>query len=317
MRLPRPYNPPPMKIRRAVVTAASPEQRELPLQRLIDRDGVEKSALRIVLDEAAGAGVETIAVVHHPGDRETYAQAAGAGGSRGAAPLTAKLEFVEQREQRGYGHALLAARAFVGDEPFLHLVGDHLYVRRDPGAAILQAVDAASCARQVVAAAEAEGAAISAVQSTREGLLGRFGAVGGPKAPARADAWKIEVVLEKPTPTQAEQQLFAPGLRAGHYLCFFGIHVLTPAVMPLLEDEIMRAGPGARVPLTAALARLCRQERHFALAVAGQRHDLGERFGLLFAQIALALSGGDRDEVLTRLLELTLQRERAREGHLR
>lgn len=293
-----------MKIRHAVVTAAGPDQRQLPLQRLVDRDGVEKSALRIVLEEAASGGVESIVVVHHRGDGEAYAKAAGDPGPR--------LEFVEQREPRGYGDALLAAREAIGDEPFLHLVGDHLYLRGD-GAA-----EGKSCARQVVEAAEAEQAAVSAVQPTREGLLTSFGAVGGPRlaargaATSRRDAWTIDAVLEKPTPTEAEQKLAAAGLRAGHYLCFFGIHALTPALFPLLEKEIAAAAPHARVPLSPALARLCRQERHLALAVDGQRHDLGARHGVLYAQLALALAGRDRDEVLTRLLELLVQKERAR-----
>ena len=38
----------------------------------------------------------------------------------------------------------------------------------------------------------------------------------------------IDKVIEKPTPTIAEQKLIIPGLRAGHYLCFFGMHVLSP-----------------------------------------------------------------------------------------
>ena len=283
------------KVRKAVVTAASPEQRQLPLQRLVDRDGVEKSALRIVLEEAASAGVESIVVVHHPGDRDAYAKAA-------AEPESAtfpKLHFVEQKGPRGYGHALLVARDAVGEEPFLHLVGDHLYLRHGEK----------SCARQVVEAAEKEDASISAVQPTREGLLTRFGAVGGPRLQTRSDAWTIEAVLEKPTPTEAEQKLVAPGLRAGHYLCFFGVHVLTPAVFRLLLDEIGQSKDGERVPLAAALARLCRQERHLALSIEGTRQDLGHKYGVLFAQIALAMSGGDRDEILTRLLELMIQRE--------
>jgi UTP--glucose-1-phosphate uridylyltransferase len=295
-----------MRIRHAVVTAAGPDQRSLPLQRLIDRDGVEKSALRIVVEEAASGGVETIVVVHHRFDGDSYAKAAGDPGPR--------LRFVEQREPRGYGDALLAAREHVGDEPFLHLVGDHLYLRRPPARDATHdpargAGAAESCARQVVEAAAAEKCSVSAVQPTREGLLTSFGAVGGPRLASRADAWTIDTVLEKPTPTEAEQKLVAPGLRAGHYLGFFGIHALTPAIFPLLEEEVARAGPGGKATLSAALARLCRQERHLALAVAGRRHDLGARYGVLVAQVALALAGGDRDEVMTRLLELVVQRE--------
>jgi UTP--glucose-1-phosphate uridylyltransferase len=102
-------------------------------------------------------------------------------------------------------------------------------------------------------------------------------------------------VIEKPTPTEAEQRLMVPGLRAGHYLCFFGMHVLTPTVMDFL---------GPRFTLSAALAELARREQYLALERANRRYDIGVRYGLLTAQLALALSGRDRDQVLSQLVEL-------------
>ena len=90
-------------------------------------------------------------------------------------------------------------------------------------------------------------------------------------------------MVEKPTPTEAEQRLIVPGLRAGHYLCFFGMHVLTPAVMDLLGEDVRRAegGPGAGrtapVQLSPALDRLASRERYLALEVPGQRYNIGVR----------------------------------------
>ena len=89
--------------------------------------------------------------------------------------------------------------------------------------------------------AEAEACAVSAVQATRENLLPYYGTVGGRRVPGQRDLYAVETVVEKPTPTEAEQRLIVPGLRAGHYLCFFGMHVLTPAVMELLGAEVARA----------------------------------------------------------------------------
>ena len=62
-----------MRIQKAVITAAGPTQRSLPLQTLVDRDGEEKSALAIVLEEAQSAGVEDVCVIVHPGDEDSYA----------------------------------------------------------------------------------------------------------------------------------------------------------------------------------------------------------------------------------------------------
>ena len=267
-----------MHITKALITAAGRRQRTLPLQTLIDRDGVEKSVLRILVEEVIAAGIDDIALVIRPGDEKAYADVAGEHAGR--------LHFIPQTEPLGYGHAIYCARDFVDGDPFLHLVGDHLYVSRD----------GQGCAQRLVEVATRQGCAVSAVQATREHLLPYYGAVGGRRLAGRDDLYRIETVIEKPTPTQAEQHLIAPGLRAGHYLCFFGMHVLT-------ADH--RAG----LPLSAALDELARREQYLAFQQQAQRFDVGVKYGLLTAQMALALNGKDRDEVLARLLELLAMRE--------
>ncbi len=293
-----------MKIRKAVITAAGPDQRELPLQRLVDRDGSAKSALRLLLDEAAAAGIGEVAIIVHPDDGERYAAATGApgGAPRVADGVEPKLHFVPQAAARGYADALLQARDFVGDEPFLHLVGDHLFLPRGE----------LRPAAELVAVAQREGAAVSAVQSTRESHLREYGVVGGPRVAGRERLFAIDAVLEKPTPTEAEQTLFVPGLRAGHYLCFFGMHVLPAAIFDALAQALRDAAEPRRVSLTHALATLPGRARWLALEVAATRFNLGEKYGLLIAQLALGLSGRDRDDVLAQVTELLLAREKGR-----
>ncbi len=277
-----------MKITKAIITAAGRNQRLLPLQTLIDRDGETKSVLCIIVEEALRAGMEEICVVVCPGDETAYAKAAGEHASA--------LSFVQQEAPLGYGHAIYCARSFVDDAPFLHLVGDHLYVSRQNK----------GCAQQLVEVAEAEACAVSAVQASHERLLPYFGAVGGRRVPGKADLYLIEDVIEKPTPTEAEQRLMVPGVRAGHYLCFFGMHVLTPTVMDILGRRVREAGERGGVDLSGALAELATRERYLALEKLGWRYDVGVKYGLLRAQLALALSGRDRDEVLTQFLELLM-----------
>ncbi len=280
-----------MKVSKAVITAAGPGQRTLPMQTLIDRDGAEKSVLRIIVEEALRAGVDDICVVARPGDEAAYAEAAGDHAGR--------LRFALQEKPLGYGHAVFCAREFVGDEAFLHLVGDHLYVSRTER----------GCAQKLVEAAEAEECAVSSVQATRESLLPYFGAVGGRRMPGKPDLYAVETVIEKPTPTEAEQRLLSPGLRAGYYLCFFGMHVLTPTVFDILADHLAAAGESGGVNLSDALAVLAQREQYLALEQRDWRYDVGVRYGLLSAQLALALSGRDRDLVLSKLLELLAMRE--------
>jgi UTP--glucose-1-phosphate uridylyltransferase len=159
------------------------------------------------------------------------------------------------------------------------------------------------CARQLVEIAAAEDCAVSAVQPTHESKLPFFGAVGGRRLAGRAGLYAIKDVLEKPTPTVAEERLIVPGLRTAHYLCFFGMHVLTPAVMELLQG-FMAAEADRKTHLSTALAELARREHYLAAELAGRRYDIGAKYGLLTAQLALGLAGRDREDVLTGLVEL-------------
>jgi UTP--glucose-1-phosphate uridylyltransferase len=120
----------------------------------------------------------------------------------------------------------------------------------------------------------------------------------------------VETVIEKPTPTEAEQRLMVSGIRAGYYLCFFGIHVLTPTLMDLL-GHMLQGSANSVVTLSAALAELARREQYLALEEDGRRYDIGARYGLLVAQLALALSGHDRNQVLSQIVELLADRQMA------
>jgi UTP--glucose-1-phosphate uridylyltransferase len=280
-----------MKITKAVITAAGKGQRHLPLQTLIDRDGHQKPVLSIIIEEAVRAGITDTCIVVHPDDEAAYRSLAG--------DHVGRLSFIHQAEQRGYGHAVWCARDFVRGEPFLHLIGDHLYVSRGTK----------GCAQRVVELAEAESCAVSAVQATREGLLPNYGAIAGKRIQGRNDVTVIEKVIEKPTPTEAEQQLLVPGLRAGSYLCFFGIHVLTPMVMELLDLGMNESTDGRLSTISGALHTLGRKQRYLALEMDDYRYNLGVTYGLLNAQLALALSGKDREEVLGMLMEQLLVRE--------
>ena len=277
-------------VRKAVITAAAKSQRTLPLQTLIDRDGNEKSLLQILIEQSLAAGVENIAVIVFSGDEQSYAQ--------GAGTYASSVTFVPQDQPRGYGHAIHCAHSFTKDDPFLHIVGDHLYVNsRDTSSAL-----------RMVELAQKERCSVSGVRLTRESLLSRFGTVGGRRISQESNVYRVDTVVEKPTPTEAEQRLLVSGVRSGYYLCFSGIHVLTPAVMEILDRKLAEDA-ATRVTLVDALAVLARQEQYLAIEDDGRRYDLGAPYGLLIAQLALALNGRNRAEVLTQIMELLVDRE--------
>lgn len=315
-----------MQVRKAVITAAGRGSRQqgageiMPaaMNLVVDRDGVVKPVLQVIAEEALASGIEQIGVIAAPRDEEIFrrafqpgprpsAPAAGAGEDRDWQALGRRLHFIVQSEPLGYGHAVWCARSFVGSEPFLLLVSDHLYVSGEER----------RCARQVLDLAAQEGCSVAAVQATREHLIHRFGTVAGKRIAGRANVFAIETVVEKPTPSLAEQRLHVPGLRVGHYLCFFGMHVLTPTLMEILDQHVEQGRrSGEAIGLSPALQELAGRERYLAVQANGRRYDVGARYGLLEAQVALAMAGVDRELVLARLMELLLQREQDRAAAL-
>ncbi|MEM6363152.1 MAG: sugar phosphate nucleotidyltransferase [Planctomycetota bacterium] len=279
-----------MRVCKAVITAASPNQNTLPLQRLVDGHGDEKTALQLIIEETLSAGIEEIAVVIRPGDEANYRHAAGS--------AISGVTFIAQDQPLGYADALLRAEPFVGDDAFLHLVGDHLY---------LSSINK-TCASQLVEMACRHECPVSAVQSTREHRLPYFGIVGGTSVPQHDGLYEVRRVVEKPTPTYAEQQLITPGLRSGHYLGYFGMHVLTRTVLDALH-EVVADESLERPSLSDAAAKLPARGRYLAHQLHGRRYNIGVQYGTLIAQLAIGLSGRDREMLLAELVELLASRE--------
>ncbi|TWU04246.1 sugar phosphate nucleotidyltransferase [Stieleria varia] len=274
-----------MQVRKAVITAAGPRQNRLPLQQLVSRHGDDKTALQLIVEETLAAGVEEICVVIKPGDQAAYELASG--------EHLGSLHFVQQPKSLGYADAIYRAKDFTGNDAFLHLVGDHLY---------LSQTDVA-CAKQLIDVAGDCECSVSAVQATRENKLPYFGIVSGTHVAQRKGLYTVDRVVEKPTPTFAEQELVTAGLRSGHYLGFFGMHVLTADIMPAIE-QVLHTDLAILPTLSDALEVLRTKHQYCAFEVQGTRHNLGIRYGLLIAQLAIGLSGRDRDLILTEMVDL-------------
>ncbi|HEV3121488.1 MAG TPA: sugar phosphate nucleotidyltransferase [Isosphaeraceae bacterium] len=313
-----------MQVTKAVITAAGRGARQYPasdtvqkaMLPLVDRDGLSKPVLQIIAEEALQSGIEEICVVSAPGDEAYYRrqfrsyaghlQSAFKGvdwadeQAKRLAELEARLRFAVQPEPEGYGHAVWCAREFVGGEAFLLLLGDHLYISSEPR----------RCARQLIELATMEECAVSAVQATREHLIHQYGTLSGKRLHDRPDVYLIDEIIEKPNPTLAELRLQVPGLRAGHFLCFFGMHVLTPGVFELLDD-LVRSDQRelGQIQLTTALHALARREKYLALETRGSRFNLGVKFGVVESQIALGLAGVERERMLAMLLESVVRIE--------
>lgn len=318
-----------MKIKKAIITAAARGERLYPVGDTVqkamlpiaDLDGVHKPILQIIAEEALASGVEEICLICAPGDEQRYTEAfqtlknnltRAFGGIDWArqqaekiAHLMEHLHFVVQEETLGFGHAVWCGRHFVGDDPFLLLLGDHLY-RSD--------IPPKRCATQLVELATAEACSVSAVNPTPEHLITHYGTLTGRHVPAQRGVYEIEKILEKPSVSQAELELQTPGLRAGYYLCFLGMHVLEAPIFAILDQYMGSLPAGTDIMLTPALQQLAADYKYLAMEVKGRRFNLGTRFGWLDAQVAFALDSVHSEELLTSILTQIVEAQQRKGG---
>lgn len=302
------------KVRKAVITAAGKGTRQYPASTavqkemfpMVDRDGLTKPVIQIIGEEAIDSGIEEICIITQPGEESLYrdyfkrldddmvkafrgkdwaileSEKLGAFGER--------LHFAEQHSPEGFGHAVYQAKKFVGDDPFLLLLGDHVYISDVKD----------RCARQLIKVYEQYMLdAVTGVQPTVERQLHLFGTIRGNPIDAAKGIYKAELIIEKPSIEEAREKLATPGLPAGNYLAHFGMHVFSPRIFDSLEHLIKNnLREKGEIQLTAAQEHLRQQtEKYWAVITQGQRYDTGIPYGLMETQLALALNGVHRTEI--------------------
>jgi UTP--glucose-1-phosphate uridylyltransferase len=302
------------KVRKAVITAAGKGTRQYPASTavqkemfpMVDRDGLTKPVIQIIGEEAIDSGIEQICIVTQPGDEKQYreyfrrlsddmvkafrgkdwaileSEKLGAFGER--------LSFAEQHSPEGFGHAVYQAKKFVGDEPFLLLLGDHVYISDVKD----------RCARQLIKVYEQYMLdVVTGVQPTVERLLHLFGVIRGEPVDPAKGIYKAGLIIEKPDIETAREKLATPGLPAGNYLAHFGMHVFSPRIFDSLEYLIKNnLREKNEIQLTAAQEHLRQHtDKYWAVIAQGQRYDTGIPYGLMETQLALGLNGIHRTEI--------------------
>lgn len=292
-------------VRKAVITAAGRGTRLYPATQsvrkpmfpLVDTDGFAKPVVQIVIEDALAAGIEEICIVISPGEEQMYRdhfrglapeEAVAYQGKSGMMDMSARLaemsgilSFVPQLTPEGYGHAVYQARDFVGDEPFLLMLGDHVYTTTQKK----------RCAAQLCECfADSEAAAMTAVQVTSAAELHLFGAM---KGRAVADGiYAVEQIVEKPSIECASEHLATPGLEAGTYLCHFGMHVfpgqIFEALSHFVDGDIREKGEIQLTNAQERLRQLLPDGAYACCTIDGTRHDAGNPTGLIETQQALA-----------------------------
>lgn len=319
-----------MKIRKAVITAAGRGTRMYPatttIQKemfpIMDVDGICKPAIQIIIEEALDSGIEEICLVVNPHNRaqiENHFSTPSLEEMRlfkgkdwallqmaRIQQIAARIHYVVQESPEGYGHAVWCAREFVGGEPFLLMLGDHIYTTHSEK----------RCARQVIDVAEQYDASVSAVQQTPSDLLHLFGTVCGKRISTQPPTYEVHTIFEKPTPEYAKKHLQQEGLLHGMYLCFFGMHVMPPSIFDILQHNIDHdRRERGEFQFTSAQEQL-RQTgvTYLATETIGDRHDIGVPFGYSQTQAILALNSVYKDQLLAALVSaLAVQQMKAPE----
>jgi UTP--glucose-1-phosphate uridylyltransferase len=304
------------RVRKAVVTAAGRGTRQYPASSavdkvmfpLVDRDGLTKPIIQMIGEEAIAAGIEEICIVTQPNEAGKYREyfrgiseklLPGFKGMEWALEQSRRLEhfrqilsFVSQDSPEGFGHAVWCARKWVGDEPFLLLLGDHIYLSdNDEG-----------CASQMTRAwSEGEYSAVTAVVPVRENQLSQVGIIRGRAMEQNPRCYEALKIIEKPSVDLARAELQTPGLPEGTWLGHFGMHVFSPAIFEVLERNIREnVRERGEIQLTTAQERLRNEYGGYvALHTLGHRYDTGIPYGLMETQLALALNSVHRKQIIT------------------
>ena len=279
-----------LRVRKAVFPVAGLGTRFLPVTKTIPKEMlpvVDRPLIQYAVDEAVEAGCDTLVFVtnrykHAIADYfdtayelEQKLEKAGKqellATIRDVLPRHVRAVFVTQAEALGLGHAVLCARAVVGDEPFAVLLPDDLVWNRGGAGALKQMVDLAA----------RESASVIAVQDVPREQTGSYGIVATRDFAGRHG--EISAIVEKPKPDVAPSTLAVVGRYVLDGRIFEHLAKTTP-------------GAGGEIQLTDGIAALIAESRALAYRFEGRRFDCGSRIGLVEATIEFALQSDDLRE---------------------
>ena len=279
---------PQQKVRKAVIPAAGFGTRLFPATKatkkelfpVIDRDGIAKPAILVIVEEALEAGIEEVIIIVQKNDLENFRSLFTEQisienynklpphfqeYSRRLLEIGRHVTFVVQTAQEGFGHAVYCAREAVGDEPFLLMLGDHIY-RSDSDT---------SCSRQLLEAYQRHGQSLVGMRRTPESQIGGFGTVTGVWLEPES-LLSVSAFAEKPTADYARVNLRVPGLPEGEYLTLFGQYIVKPKLFDYLKEHIENnVREHGEFQLTSTLDRLRQEDGFLGLIIDGKRFDIG------------------------------------------
>ncbi|TBR61763.1 UTP--glucose-1-phosphate uridylyltransferase [Mastigocladus laminosus UU774] len=279
---------PKTQIKKAVIPAAGFGTRLFPATKvvkkelfpIIDQDGRVKPVIQLIVEEAISAGIEEIGIVIQPEDKRVFVDLfkyppkaelfeklspENQKHSKHIVDLGDRIKFLSQKEQAGYGHAVYCAKEWVNDQPFLLMLGDHIYASDIKK----------SCARQVLEVFAQANQSVVGLTTISADMIHKAGCVTG--------VWQkpdsilsLTQVYEKPTVEYARQHLRVEGISENEFLSIFGLYALTPIIFNFLEENINNQfRERGEFQLTTCLEQVRQQEGMTGYIVQGKSFDIG------------------------------------------
>lgn len=272
------------KVRKAVIPAAGLGTRFLPATKALAKEMLpilDKPTIQFIVEEALKSGIEDILVVTGKSKRsiedhfdsnfelEYNLKEKGKHALLQLVDETTSinLHFIRQSHPRGLGDAVLQAKAFVGNEPFVVMLGDDLMDINDDSAKPLT--------KQLIEDYEETHAATIAVMPVPHDEVSSYGIIA-PTGQGIDGRYSVETFVEKPSPDEAPSDL-----------AIIGRYLLTPEIFNILEKQV--PGAGGEIQLTDAIDTLNKTQRVFARVFQGKRYDVGDKFGFIKTSIDYAL----------------------------
>ena len=291
------------KVRKAIIPAAGLGTRFLPATKAIAKEMlpiVDKPTIQFIVEEAIASGIEDILVVTGKGKRpiedhfDANLELEQNLKSKGKNDLLAlveettdiKLHFIRQKHPRGLGDAVLQARAFVGNEPFVVMLGDDIMNDKIP------------LTRQLMNDYDKTKSSTLAVMKVPHDETSRYGIID-PSGTIEKGLYNVANFVEKPKAEDAPSDL-----------AIIGRYLLKPEIFDILENQT--PGAGGEIQLTDAINTLNNTQRVFAREFCGERYDVGDKLGFVETNILYGLQHPEIKEDLYQFIKKIVDSKEAK-----
>lgn len=283
-----------MKITKAIIPAAGLGTRVLPASKAVPKEMlpiVDKPAIQYIVEEAVASGITDILIITNRGkgvieDHFDHSielenmlkikRKAKELGEITSVCNLANIYFLRQKETKGLGDAVLCAKQFVGNEPFAVLYGDDVIIGESPAL------------KEMTVAYEKYGKGVVGIKEVPDEAVVKYCSLK--VEPLKENIFAVSDMIEKPSIYN----------KLSNY-SVLGRCILEPDIFEILEKTPY--GVGGELQLTDAMKTIATKKGMIGVVFSGERHDMGNKFGMLKANIDVGLTHPETKKELTEYIK--------------